>query len=136
MAVQAADVLAPAGRLDRLVLWPGKAEATVTTIVQAYLTDGLARTTDVADEDTRDEAVTLWAYYRAYDAKYQSLLMLPAQVTDSDEGSSAYLQAQIEAMLVLRDAVLAEFNAVVDAVGVTQPVRPRMTVNAPTTFAW
>src|SRR5574337_832347 len=110
MAVTAADLLAPAGRLDPAVLWPTESLADVQSRIAAYLTDAVLRTASFAAADI-DAAVTAWVYYRAYDAVYQRIISTPASATLAEQGSYAILPGQLAAIATERDSWRATFDA-------------------------
>lgn len=107
MAVTVYQCLSPQGRIVPAIIWPGASADAVGQKITAFIVEGGTLATE-------DEAVKLWVYYRAKDEQYQRLIGMPAQVTDSDEGSSAYLQAQIEMVRQERDNALAEFEDAVE----------------------
>ncbi len=129
------DLLTPKGRLVAAVLWPGENPAAVTERLTTWLTEGESEAAAIMVGTAHDKAVKAWAYARAYDEKYQSLVALPSTVEDRDEGSSSYHREQMDRMAKLRDAALAEFQELLDtAEGETVTVPPRSSVSALTQF--
>jgi hypothetical protein len=120
MAVTAEDVLTPRGRLDPAVIWPGLTAGKVDEKIQAFIEDGAARAADLTDADAQDEAVALWVRYRARAEQYDRMISMPADVTDSDEGSSRYSDAQLEAVRLERDGLLAAFEDLLVVAGVEE----------------
>jgi hypothetical protein len=106
--LHASDILIPKGRLNPAALWPGQSLNDVSATVEEYLADGYIRTAD-------DEAARWWAYYRAWDEKWQTLSAMPSSVSVSDEGSSGYTQGQIDSWHELAKEAKAEFDVLVAA---------------------
>lgn len=108
------ELLSPKGRLNAAALWPGKDVDEVSEIVGEYLSEGDGKAAVIADTDDRDEAARQWAYYRAWQQKYDDLSSLPSNVSSSEEGSAAYSQEQIDSWKVRADAALVEFEALLN----------------------
>ena len=116
MAVQPADLLTPAGRLERAVLWPGQSESKVLAYLTAYLADADDQPSfeDIEDETASDRARKAWAYYRAKDEQFNRMMSQPASVEDSDEGSQQYLITQLRMVEEERDKWLALFDSIIE----------------------
>lgn len=116
MAVLWDDLTTPEGELDVGLLFPDDGDSGEARLT-GYIADGVARTTTLTD--TADEAVTLWAQYRAYLAKYQATLGEATTQTKSlvDQGSktTSLLWSQVAAWKTLADERLAAFNALLAA---------------------
>lgn len=125
MAVSSDRVLAPRGRLDPAVLWPGVTAKVYEDWIDTWAKDGKDRsvaagvTNSAAAPTAVDDATLLWVYYRAFDAKALEGAALPASVSDPIDGAHAYSQGQLDSWRVLADAALAEWA---DAVAVTEVV--------------
>ena len=109
MAVEAADLLFPTGRLDPALLWPGKSTPVVTTYLEAFIADGVTKTADW-DAVDQDVGTIAWATYRALDSLLFQLKMMPASVSFVDEGSAGYTAEQLRMLELDRQAALAEFT--------------------------
>ncbi len=121
MAVAGSDLLSPVGRLIPAVHFPGQSTGTVSAKLDEFVADGARRASAVSDATAKDDAVRLWGYYRAFDEVYQRLMVQPASAADSDEGSRSYLQGQIDAAKAERDAMLEEFEDLLEEEDVTEP---------------
>jgi hypothetical protein len=128
VAVTAASLLSPTGRLDRKVLWPGVSASKVNEYLAAYITDGETEAEAITDETAQDRAVKQWAYYRAFDEVYQRLVSQPASVADADEGSQSYLVTQMQLMKERRDEALAAFEAILEEETGEDPAEDSYTV--------
>lgn len=113
MAVTVESVIGPGGIIEPSIIWPGKTATWVDAKVQAFITDAESRTEDAEDPDA---ATLIWVKYRAKVEQYERMIGTPASATDSDEGSRQYTDAQIEAVGRERDALLAEFEDLIDEV--------------------
>lgn len=121
MTIHASDLLTPKGRLKAKVLWPGVDLSEVSENLEEFLTEGYAKAGTSAK---KDDAAKWWAYYRAWDEKYQTLSASPATASIGDEGSRGYTQSQIDSWRIRADEALTEFNSLVPAVeSVLPPVR-------------
>lgn len=116
MAVDWEDLVTPEGELDIALLFPADTDDGEARLT-GYITDGVSRTTALTE--TADEAVTLWAQYRAYLAKYQATLGEATTQTKSlvDQGSksTSFLWSQVDAWKKLADERLAAFQALLEA---------------------
>jgi hypothetical protein len=104
VALHASDLLTPKGRINAVALWPGVDPDEAAEYVEEYLAQGYAQA------PSNDEAARQWAYYRAWDEKYQILSAMPASVSTSDEGSSGYTQSQIDSWRTLSLEALAVYE--------------------------
>lgn len=134
MAVAWDDLVEPEGELNIALLFPADTDNGEVRLT-GYLADGLTRLGSLTG-DAADAAVTLWAQYRAYLAKYQSMLNAEASAAFVDSGSSSFFWQQINAWKELADAKLAEFEgAVGDVTTPNAPALPRPAA-VPLTFTW
>ena len=135
MSVTSANLLAPTGRLDAGILWPGEASATTTARLDAYLTEAETVAADVPAE-TKDAAVKAWCYFRAYESVYQRLLARPSSGDLADQGSYAFSSAQLGGMKEQMEYWQGVFTGYIppeDApAGPSQPVSGA----APIRFTW
>ncbi|HYC50689.1 MAG TPA: hypothetical protein VEB19_06200 [Gemmatimonadaceae bacterium] len=109
MAVALGDLVSPVGELDVAVLFPDDTDAGEARLT-GYITAAEARVSDSLTGDEADEAVSAFAYHRAYLAKYQTELAAASSGGLSDQGQYAVLWSQINAWKELADAKLAEFE--------------------------
>jgi hypothetical protein len=117
VAVQPADLLntaSPAGRLDRTVVWPGVSASKVLAKLAGFLADAAVEAAEITDTTANDRAQKAWAYYRAKDEQFQRMIGNPAQVSDADEGSQAYTEAQIAEVKAERDSWRALFDSILE----------------------
>jgi len=127
MAVTTAQLKSPAGKIDAAAFFPGEAPATVDARLQEYIDEGEEEAGDIADyesEDVYDAAVTLWAYYRAFEAVYLRLISTPASITIDDEGSTRFSSEQIAAFGRKADEFKASFAAAVSVETTAAPPIP------------
>ena len=107
MAVVAADLISPKGEIERTT-FAGEDDTALTERMEAYITDGMERTTTITEPAERDRLVKAWAYHRAYEAAGQ---ILAATLSGKMGDSSYYLLGQQLNFFLTRSAVkLAEFE--------------------------
>lgn len=135
MAVTPDDLKSPTGRIDPAVFFPGEQTVDVDTRLQAYIDEGESEADDIAsDVDAFDAAVILWAYYRAFDAVHMRLVALPSMTSINEEGSTQYLQSQMDTFAARAAEFLAAFRASVDVSGeIVQRIATGPVSNA---FTW
>lgn len=115
MAVLPADLKAAnGGRLEPSLLFPDEDATALDQRLQKYIDQGVVRAAGLTGTEL-DDAVALWAYHRAFEAVWVRLSSNPSSVQLNDQGSSQYLITQIQNFKDLSDAVLAEFEEVVDS---------------------
>lgn len=137
MAVTAPDLTAPAGELDRAILFPADDAGAFTARLTAYLAQGEAKAAAITDADTKDAAVTAWAYYRAYDAVATRMLAEPATQDFADAGGIGFTGEQLAGMQALAATKRAEFDGLVaDAEAVQAPGAHLPSASASNDVTW
>lgn len=112
MAVQPSQLKTPAGKIDP-TFFPGEATAVLDARLQTYITEGEARVGTELTGVEKDDAVTLWVYYRAYEAVHLRLISTPAMVGIVGEGNTMFTQAQIDAFGNLAADYKSRFEAMI-----------------------
>lgn len=136
MAVTAAQLLLPAGRLNPDALWPSLDEEDVNALLSAFIAEGATQAAADEQEDL-DAATKLWAYYRAYLAKYEDMVATPASVETPNQGGHQYLVTQMTLMQDLANAALAEYNALLVVETITDTPPPgNYTRSVPLRHVW
>jgi hypothetical protein len=142
MAVDAAALLTPAGRLDPEVLWPDLSLTKVKARLTAFLADGYAQE-GVSDgaQAQQDRFARSWAYGRSYGEVYERLVALPTSVEVTGKGASSYLVTQVQLMKELRDEAYAAAAAVLEEIGTDEEappaiVPPRSSASTPIRYTW
>lgn len=140
MTVIATDLIDPSGSID-LAMFPGKTEAEVQAILDAYIARAEAivdaRAIDSSDQPRYDIAVTTYVYYLAADTVYRRLSLNAASLTFADDGSRTRNQGQIDMWGARAAAYLAEFEVIAPEPlpeGTTD--NRTSTVCEPTNFSW
>lgn len=119
MAVLPADLKAAnGGRIEPELMFPDESPAALDQRLQKYIDEGVVKATGLTGT-ALDDAVKVWAYYRWADAMWIRLSSNPASVNLVDQGSSSYLQQQIQNFKDMADALLAEFDEAVETVTAT-----------------
>jgi hypothetical protein len=90
MAVIAADLLSPRGRVERS-FFPGDSEVTLEERLDSYIEEAEGLTSN-------EEAIKAWSYYRVYEAVADRLNSNPSTASLNDQGSRSYATSQIDAM--------------------------------------
>jgi hypothetical protein len=134
MAVVWTDLTTPTGELDGAILF-SESGATLQTRLEGYIADGEAKVGADLTGDDLDAAVTLWAEYRAYLAKYQLELSKHAQKQLVNQGSATKLETQITGWLALAQAKLAEFNDALPPDETAASASPS-TTSTPIVYVW
>jgi hypothetical protein len=119
-----ADLIEPKGELSP-ELFPEETLVQFTARVSTYLLDAVARVEarSVADDDAADEATRMWVHYRTYGAAYRAMLVTPASMSKTDEGSKSTLAMQIQSTKQLADTALARFETLTTATPATDTTR-------------
>lgn len=96
MAISIDDVKAPAGDLDRLVLFPDESAPVFDARLEAYIADAYVRATDgELDADDADEFAKEWTHYRAYRAADQVRNATPSSATLPEGGAFSFQSGQL-----------------------------------------
>lgn len=111
--VQPADLKSPAGKIDDS-MFPGEATATLDVRLQTYITEGVAEVGSELAGAELDAAVTLWAYYRAFEAVHLRMISTPASVNIAEEGSASFTGAQITSFLTMATEFRERFFAMLE----------------------
>jgi hypothetical protein len=112
MALTADVFMKPEGLIEPRSMFPGESEEDLNARLDAYIDEGMARTTTLAAE-TRDSAVSAWVYHRAFLAVWIELSGNPASAAQADQGSTLYTQYQIQNFKDLSDQFLRQFEGYV-----------------------
>lgn len=124
MAVTPADLTAPVGKIDS-AFFPGEAAPELDARLQTYITEGEVRAADLEDDvETFDAAVTLWAYYRAFEAVHFRLIATPSLVGIVGEANMQYTGPQITAFATRAEEFKSQFDAMLDVSTTVAPPIP------------
>jgi hypothetical protein len=105
------------GRITASMFPELDSEAEVLALLDKYIEEGDAKADDVTDTATKDIAVTLWAYHRAFEAAATDLKITPASASLSDQGSISYSQDQRDYFLSEARRYGLEFDALLEVRG-------------------
>lgn len=145
MAVTAPDLIQPTGRIapDLIPRTPDEVAAydadesgyaTSTAKTSAYVAAFIAAAPAAADTDA---LVTLYAYWRAYEARADVMESTPATGTSEGEGSYGFTTQQITAARALANRYEAEYEEAANAAPEADPVPlPRRSVVIQPTVRW
>lgn len=124
MALAGPDLVEPIGSLTA-ELFPELDAAAFAARMTAYASQGNTEATAAGFTGSAvDAPARAWAYHRAYTAIFTRLNRDPASVSLSDQGSAAFLGAQLQAFRDMADASRAEFDAAVAALAADVTATP------------
>lgn len=123
MALTSVDLLTPLGPLQG-AMWPADSNIQLATRLDAYIADGVSRTSALPSAD-QDKAVYQYALYKAYESVYVMMVSRPARIEMEGEGGSQYLPEQIAAMYELMMQHKLAFEALLPGTYVARDVIPR-----------
>lgn len=114
MAITIADVVSPAGEIDRLVLFPDEIEAVFDERIEGYIDDAVARASagDLTDQDDADEFAFHWVHYRARRDAWLKAILRPSSAELPDSGKFSFSKDQRDMLETAWKDDLAQANAI------------------------
>lgn len=108
------DLLAPKGRVEGKSFFPDLSSTDLAGRLDEYLEQGYDKGIEdgVAAENS-DGAARNYAYYRAFDSVYLSLISNPLSSTTTEGGSASYALEQAERFRLMAAGALEDYLAFV-----------------------
>jgi hypothetical protein len=133
------DLLTPRGRLHAAALWPkrskaGYDEAAVFDKLRVFITEGEGQA-ELAPEWDAAFVTATWAYYRAFDERYQVMVNMPAEA-HTNQGGRTFTDSQIGEMKKQRDEMWDMLPPEVRGVVNAAVPQTRASVSSPVTLGW